>query len=102
MQQLTLDLPAAPGCQYGSGPGRPRVCPLPATHAAVSILEPADCDPSCGLAHDHHRDGHTARMECCRAHADYYASAWAWPRVGLYPGAWRVQRSATWIETLPT
>ena len=41
VEQLTLDLPAGPGCQYGSGPGRPSVCPLPATHAAVGVLEPA-------------------------------------------------------------
>lgn len=83
--QLTLDLPRAAGCQYGlPQPGQRPLCDRPATHAAVSV----------------HRSGHVARVECCRSHANYYASAWAAPHVRLYPVG--MMGDATWIDILPT
>ena len=101
--QLTLDLPAAgPGvCQYGTpGPGARPVCDAPATHAAVCVTVPHQCPLDCPLPHSHVADGHTARLVCCRAHADYYASAWAGVWLLTYPQALRAQHTSVWIEVL--
>lgn len=81
--QLTLDLPRE-GCQYGiPQPGEVPRCTAPATHAAVSV---------------HARAKVTARVECCRDHANYYATAWAAPHVLYYPVG--MTGDATWIEVL--
>lgn len=69
-------------CDYGTPKlGETRPCSKPATHAAVGY-QPED---------EYHRE-HTARVECCRSHADYYASAW----VPIYPS----QTCSAWIEIL--
>lgn len=103
-QQLSLDLgdPFAHLCRYGTPePGTPpasRPCSSPATHAAVCEMVAHVCPhdpPSAG-----HTVGHLARIECCRAHADYYASAWAGGTLRIYPHSCRALHESVWIEVL--
>lgn len=68
---------AAGLCRYGE----PGTCTLPATHVAVGR---ADSGPHAG---------HVARIECCLAHANYYALGWLGPYL-IYPA----MRGAVWIE----
>jgi hypothetical protein len=87
--QLTL-LDAAANewgvCQYGH-PQNVGRCMRPATHRARARKAGGDTEVDVGL-------------ECCRDHADYYASAWA--PLHLQVGASRGGRwdEAAWIDVL--
>lgn len=74
-------------CRYGLPKlGEQRPCVEPATHAACWLIPPAYLDGT-----PNPRAG-SGRIECCRRHADYYASAWV-PR---YPG----EVGSAWIDVL--
>lgn len=81
IEQLGLDLNAGL-CHYGDPRGV--LCTAPATHAAVVHWYRGD-------------DEGIARRECCRSHADYYASAWAYGPCLLS----LTDRDVAWIEVLP-
>jgi hypothetical protein len=86
-KQLTLD-PVIGLCNYGTPKlGESRPCSRPATHRA------------CWEIPKYHLDGSTRNVragsgsiECCRDHADYYATAWT-PH---YP----MESGAAWIEII--
>lgn len=96
--QLGFDLESTERrCQYGVG-GSGASCDLPATHAARNQAPGYECD-CWGLAGPREKPGHTARLECCRRHADYYASAWAGPHLTFAQGC-EHKRERTWVEVL--
>lgn len=90
-EQLTMDALLATGlCNYGlPKPGEVRPCSEPVTHAAVWEIPPTYLD-----GEPNPRAG-TGRIECCRQHADYYATSWAASGI-LYP----YSCDRAWIDVL--
>ena len=103
LQLSFTDLAQGRLCDYGTPAlGEQRPCNRPATHAAVCHQRAYRCAPdTCGHSGPAmERDEHVARIECCRDHANYYASAWAAGGITYYPQACRSMAESTWIETL--
>lgn len=74
-------------CNYGTpDPGADRRCSKPATHRAVWHVPGEYFDGSPNT-----RAG-AGGIDCCREHANYYASAW----FPIYPA----MRDSCWIEVL--
>lgn len=90
IEQLALDVEVGL-CDYGTPKlGEIRPCSKPATHAAC-------WHQAAGKAYYGEILGELeGRIECCRNHADYYASSWAWP-IGAYPS---LHPMTVWIEIL--
>lgn len=78
-------------CDYGQPKmGEVRPCSKRATHAAHWFIPATYRD---GTPNSRAGEGH---IDCCREHADYYASAWAYGPCRLYPA----MTDSAWIEIL--
>lgn len=90
MSQASLLEPLYEGlCNYGlPKPGEQRPCNEPATHGARWSIPPTYLDGTPNV-----RAG-AGGIDCCRDHANYYASAW----VPIYP----YEVGSSWIEVLTT
>lgn len=74
-------------CRYGTpdpGDPTPRPCSAMATHRAVWA-----------------KDGATGGIDCCRSHANYYATAWVPFSIGMGFSEHDTSDAAAWIEVLP-
>lgn len=78
-------------CNYGTPKlGESRPCSKPATHSARWSIPEAYTN---GVPHPH--GGESGAIDCCREHANYYATAW-------YPLNARssIDPSSSWIVVL--